>query len=123
MSVLRQRFDTPNVAEIIEATAAVTGISRERLLGRRRFKPVSNARKIVYFLGVRLGHSTTHIGARLWRDHTSVVHGRRAAEILIERDPGFARRVDLVEKHAARLATVRRARVAASVPLELRGAA
>lgn len=122
MSVLREVFSGPDVVDIIAATAMVTGQAQRDIVGPRRFKPISNARKIVYVLGVRHGHSTTNIGRRVGVDHSSVVFGRQVAENFIARDPAFARLVTDADALAAKLAADRRKRIAMTVPASLREA-
>lgn len=112
-----------NVADLIDAAADVTFVCRARLLGPSRLGMVSRVRKVIYYLGVKHGHSITAIGQRLGgKDHSSVSVGRKAAAALIETDADFAATVAEVEARAYAVAEDRKARVARMVPVELRAA-
>lgn len=124
MSYPRPTYNAPLVADFVEATAHFTGVSREEIVSRRRFKPITNARKVVYFLARKHGYSYPAIATRVGlTDHCAVIYGRKMAMWMMERDSEFAALVSRVEVKAHIVADLRRARVAASVPAGLRVAA
>lgn len=114
----------PTIADLIDATAELTYTSRADITGSRRFRPISNARKVVYVLARRYGYSTILIAARLGGlDHSSVTKGCIAAENLMVRFPDFAQRVIDVENLAVSKASERASSVTAFLPVGLRIAA
>lgn len=121
---IRPDATAPLLSEIIDAAAMLTFVPRDKITGPRRFRPIANARKIIYFLGRKHGYSFPRIAARLnLADHGSVVTGRHAAINKMSRDGEFETLVGAVDLYAQALAARRRGAVAASVPLALREAA
>lgn len=99
-------FHLPLPERILDAVAAVTGVSVAALRGRRRARSVARARQVAcWMLAHHTGLSLPAIGARLGgRDHTSVLYGLRRAEALRDADTNFAGALD---RCAARLAARR----------------
>jgi chromosomal replication initiation ATPase DnaA len=68
------------------------------LMGPSREGPIVRARHaLVWIARNRLGASYPNIGRYLARDHTTILHGARRAEILRAADPAFAAIVARVE--------------------------
>lgn len=81
----------PLPERILDAVSKTTGVGVPALRGRRRTRPVARARQAAYWLLARhTSLSLSAIGARLGgRDHTSVLHGVRRADVLRVGDPAF----------------------------------
>lgn len=81
----------PSVKGIIAAVADHYGLSRVDLLSARRTHAVVRPRQIAMWLAATLTHaSLPEIGRRFGgRDHTTVLHARRATERRIEADPSL----------------------------------
>lgn len=79
----------PAVKAIITAVADHYGLSRVDLLSARRTHTVVRPRQLAMWLAATLTHaSLPEIGRRFGgRDHTTVLHARRATEKRIEADP------------------------------------
>lgn len=91
------------VQHIIDAAAAVNGISVNQMLSRRRSRTFSWPRQQVMYLAATLTScSLPEIGRALKLDHTTVIHGIRQVERRID-DPADNTR-QLVEAVKARLA-------------------
>lgn len=85
----RSERKPPGAEDLIEATAAVLGISAEAFTTKRKDQRAARARHIAMFL-VRehCGHSYAEIGASFGgRDHTTVLHGCRKIEAELAGDP------------------------------------
>lgn len=78
------------VADIVTVASRLTGLSVEDIMGPTRFRPIILVRHAVYFVAREQGYSFPQIGARLNRDHSSVIHGRNVAQGRAERDPDYA---------------------------------
>jgi chromosomal replication initiation ATPase DnaA len=116
--------DRVMVADLIDATAEITGICRAKLFGPSRTRPIARARKVIYLLGERHGHPFALIGRRLGGiDHSSVSRGREVACRLIDTDSDFAVTVAEVEARAYGIAAERKTRVQRALPVEWREAA
>lgn len=71
------------VRVIAQQVALDTGIPINQILSRERRHVVARARHLVMYRAHKAGHSLSHIGRCLDRDHTSVIHGiRRIRKIL-----------------------------------------
>lgn len=86
------------VADIIAEVSHVFGVPEDVITGPRRFRPLIRPRFACFWLARRLTDlSYPRIGAVIGgRDHTSVIHGEREAEIYMEREPEFVAYVDAV---------------------------
>lgn len=62
------------VHEIMSVICYMEDITREQLLGDRKSKKLVAARAAVSVLGKFWGHSFSHIGRCLRRDHATVMH-------------------------------------------------
>ncbi len=81
--------------ELVEAVAAVFGISTERLLSRERSAEVALPRQVaMYLLREEAQMSLPQIGDLLGgRDHTTVIHGCQKISELLEHDDKLRRQV------------------------------
>lgn len=77
----REWLGNRSFAHALDVVSARYGLTEGVLLGATRSKTVVRARKILYFLGVRvLSFSLTEVGARLGRDHTTILSGVQSLE-------------------------------------------
>ena len=74
---------------VIELVESVTGISRQKILGRTRPDDVCEARMLAYWLMREMDHTLGNIGGMLNRDHGSVLNGCRRIEAWAELDDRF----------------------------------
>lgn len=76
-----------SIRDIQEVTAREYGISVADMLGPRRSRPVLEPRQIAMWLvcDIMPHKSLPQIGKAFDRDHTTVLHGKRRARILIAR--------------------------------------
>ena len=95
------RTAVPMPSAILEAVAQITNIPVDALTSKRREKQVAYARHLaMYLLRDLAQQSYAQIGRLLGgRDHTTVLHGFRRIERLLEEDPDVRR--DLTEIRAA----------------------
>lgn len=79
---------------ILDYTTEVFGLSKNDLLGRSRKQPIVRGRH-AFCLAVRKLTDTplTAIGSMIGRDHTTVMHSIKTAEILAESDATFGARI------------------------------
>lgn len=78
-----QRMATERQSRADEAISVVsgqTGVSREKILGRRRTEDVAKARHQVWKMLHEDGWSFSRIARRFNRDHTTIMHGVKKAE-------------------------------------------
>ena len=69
-----------DLQQMIRDVARATGHSVEDLTGQNRFLPVVKVRQHAMLLAHEAGYSTPQIGRAFSRDHTTVLHGIRAAQ-------------------------------------------
>ncbi len=95
------RASVPMPSVILDAVALVTGVPVDAIASKRREKQVAYARHLTMYLLRDLAHqSYAQIGRLLGgRDHTTVLHGFRRIEGLLEKDADVRR--DLMEIRAA----------------------
>lgn len=79
--------------EIIAYCCEIFCVHPRDLLGPARFGFLLPARFALYKALTARGWSHNRTGAKLNRDRTTITHGVRRAEYLMERDPQFARKV------------------------------
>ncbi|MEE9277449.1 MAG: chromosomal replication initiator protein DnaA [Dehalococcoidia bacterium] len=98
-STPRAAIPLPSV--ILESVAQVTTVPVDALTSKRREKQVAYARHLAMYLLRDLAHqSYAQIGRLLGgRDHTTVLHGFKRIETLLESDPDVRR--DIMEIRAA----------------------
>lgn len=69
------------LADILNAVADASGVRKEHIRGRRRYKPIARARFVFFWLARNYtGHSYPDLGHYLDIDHTSVLHAVRRVE-------------------------------------------
>lgn len=95
------RASIPMPSVILEAVAQVTSIPVDALTSKRREKQVVYARHLAMYLLRNLAHQSYAQTGRLLggRDHTTVLHGFRRIERILETEPDVRR--DLMEIRAA----------------------
>jgi chromosomal replication initiator protein len=75
---------TPGFSDIAEAVCAHFDLTLDMLFSRRRDRRVARPRQIAMYLCIELTkHSPTQVSRVFKRDHTTVLHGRRAIEDLL----------------------------------------
>jgi chromosomal replication initiator protein len=73
--------------EIIDIVSYEVGVSRDDILGDRRFRVITRARQYAMWKCRKQGYSLPQIGHVFGRDHTTVAHGCRVIdEIMSERE-------------------------------------
>ena len=82
------------IEDIFEYTARTFGLTRDEIAGRARKQPIVRARHAFCLAARKLTDTPlTGIGAMVNRDHTTVMHSIKAAEILAEADAVFGDRI------------------------------
>lgn len=82
------------IEDIFEYTARTFGLTKEEIAGRARKQPIVRARHAFCLAARKLTDTPlTGIGAMVNRDHTTVMHSIKAAEILAEADAVFGDRI------------------------------
>lgn len=75
----------PRIQWIVEEAADVFGVSVIDLLSKRRDRPLARARQSAMWVAKRLTrHSLPEIGRAFDRDHTTVMHGCRKIDRLLD---------------------------------------
>ena len=83
------------MAEIVEAVATVYGVSTAAIIGRCRSKSIAEARQVACLIARRCTRlSLPEIGRAVGCDHTTVMHGIKAAEQKCAADRWLAAAVD-----------------------------
>lgn len=82
----RRRTD---LASLIETVCAVFRVSRDLLLSPTRARAIARPRQALYLLLVEAGWSLSRAGRALRRDHTTISHGVRNAQRLMDVDPAY----------------------------------
>jgi chromosomal replication initiator protein len=95
-----RRGAKPTVEEVLDATAALFGVTSAELLARDRRPAVARARKVAIYLARELtDKSLPEIGRRLGgRDHSTILAAVRSLAGDIERDGDLARAVDKLKR-------------------------
>lgn len=71
--------------QLVSYACRVMGMPRARLLGRQRTRDVSSIRQVLMMLMRDQGYATKQIAGWLGRaDHTTVIHGSRRAEYMVD---------------------------------------
>lgn len=71
-----------------ELVCAAFRVNAEALHGRQRFKNLSRARQVLYYIGrEHLGLTTLEIAARFQKDHTTITHGTQRIAALRNKEP------------------------------------
>lgn len=81
VDVPSQRIVPPRiVTDIIAEIAVQFGMTAADILGRNRSREVVEARKTVAWVLVKRGNSFASVGAKLKRDHSSIIHAVKSFE-------------------------------------------
>lgn len=78
------------VADIVAIAARLSHASVEALMGPGRHRSLTRIRHAVYYASRANGHSYPQIGARLNKNHSTVIHGVEQAMALSQRDDEYA---------------------------------
>jgi chromosomal replication initiation ATPase DnaA len=81
------------ITEIIRACARLFRLPTNHVTGLQRMDGAREARFALYAALRKRGHSYKTIGKFLRRDHSTIMHGVRAAEAMMAADPGYAAKV------------------------------
>ena len=91
---LSHRRQVVTIEEIFEYTAQTFGLTKDELASRSRKQPIARARHAFCLAARKLTDTPlTGIAAVLGRDHTTVMHSVKQAEILAETDTVFGSRI------------------------------
>jgi len=98
--VARIKGKTVSIAEVIDVSAEISGISSQHIIGRRRKQIYTRPRHAAMKIAIALTNASLPIIGRAFggRDHTTVIHARRRAAELCESDPEFAGMVRAIER-------------------------
>jgi chromosomal replication initiation ATPase DnaA len=86
---------------LIERATAEWDVSWGEVIGSIKEQRIVLARQAVMFALHAAGFSSTQIGKALGREHTTVLHGIKAARRRMDADAGYRRKVDAMA-HMAR---------------------
>lgn len=87
--------ETYSVKSLVRAICENFGVEQDLLLGKRRVAFVMAGRHALYYLGYRnTAHTTTTLGNYLDRDHTTILHGLKKCESLMEQNSNYAFKVE-----------------------------
>ncbi|GGY49924.1 chromosomal replication initiator protein DnaA [Parvularcula lutaonensis] len=94
---LKQRRQQVTPEAILDFTTETFGLSKDDLMSRSRKQPIVRARHAFCFAVRKLTDTPlTAIGSMIGRDHTTVMHSIRTAEILASSDPTFGSRITAI---------------------------
>ena len=94
---LAKRKPTITPEAILDFTVRTFGVAQDDLLSRSRKQPIVRGRHAFCFAVRKLTNTPlTAIGAMIGRDHTTVMHSIRTAEILAGTDPTFGSRISAI---------------------------
>ena len=86
------------ISDIIEASARMFNLTTDDIYGPFRSNYICRARFALY-KGLNLrGASQLQIGRWMKRDHSSIKHGVKRANYMLERDPEFRQCVEKIAK-------------------------
>jgi chromosomal replication initiator protein len=86
-----------NTNNIIKTVATIFGTTPEDIKGKRRTKPIADARAVCFFFMRKTGMTVENIGEKLNRHHTTVVLGTKKVESLLSFDKAFINQFEQVE--------------------------
>ncbi|MBB4657777.1 DnaA ATPase domain-containing protein [Parvularcula dongshanensis] len=94
---LSHRRQAVTVEDVFDFTVRTFGLTKEEVAGRARKQPIVRARHAFCLAARKLTDTPlTAIGAMINRDHTTVMHSVKAAEILAETDAVFGDRITAI---------------------------
>lgn len=95
ITIEAEKQETYSVKSLIRAICETFGIEQNLLLGKRRVGFVMAGRHALYYLGYRnTAHTTTTLGNYLDRDHTTILHGLKKCESLMEQNSNYAFKIE-----------------------------
>jgi chromosomal replication initiation ATPase DnaA len=76
-AMTRSKDEKPKVtlALVVDTVSFVLDVNQEHVLARTRYRAATEARQWVCYVLWRAGLSTTRIGEKIGRDHSTVLHG------------------------------------------------
>ena len=87
-----------------KACCEVFNIDEKDLLGRKRSSEFTVPRHLMYYIGTqKIGLSFTQTGRYFKKDHTSIIHGTKMAEIRLAEDKGYRKNLKRVLDLAAEI--------------------
>ena len=106
---------TPSIADIVQAVSAHYSLFPEQIMGRRAARRYAYPRQIVMFLARDLtGLSYPQIGAKLYRDHTTIMFGNRKLRKIIA-ETGEPAEITACRELSLRVFSLRYARMKADL--------
>lgn len=95
ITIEADKQETYSVKSLIRAICETFGVEQDLLLGKRRVGYVMAGRHALYYLGYRnTAHTTTTLGNYLDRDHTTILHGLKKCQSLMERNNNYAFKIE-----------------------------
>tara|TARA_B100001059_G_C17624258_1_gene471103 strand:+ start:128 stop:538 length:411 start_codon:yes stop_codon:yes gene_type:complete len=95
ITIEADKQETYSVKSLVRAICENFGVEQDLLLGKRRVAFVMAGRHALYYLGYRnTAHTTTTLGDYLDRDHTTILHGLKKCESLMEQNSNYAFKVE-----------------------------
>ena len=95
ITIEADKQETYSVKSLVRAICENFGVEQDLLLGKRRVAFVMAGRHALYYLGYRnTAHTTTTLGDYLDRDHTTILHGLKKCESLLEQNSNYAFKVE-----------------------------
>lgn len=95
------------VREIVEIASDVWEVSAREIRSGVRSRYVVRPRQAVCGVAARLGWPVTSIGRAIGRDHKTVAYSRRKFDDFTQTDPGFAARVDRLDREVRAIEAAR----------------
>lgn len=89
------RLTTKDICHLV---AAHTGVSVEDIKSLSRKRKVARARQAVLYIARQQGMSYPVIGARMGRDHSTVIYACEQVPELAKRDPKYAAMIEAVSR-------------------------
>lgn len=75
--------------QVFEVVSSISGVSIDELVSRRSIKSLVRPRQLSMYIMYQLGYSYNGIGSVLGKHHTSVIHGVRTIEKLLDQEDAF----------------------------------
>lgn len=87
-----------------KACCEVFNIDEKDLLGKKRSSEFTVPRHLMYYIGTqKIGLSFTQTGRYFNKDHTSIMHGTKVAELRLSEDKGFRKNLKKVLELAEKI--------------------
>lgn len=86
------------VADIVAVAARMADLPPGAITGQSRETQLTRARQACYVVAYRCGHSLSQVGRLMGgRDHSTIIHGLKAAAVYAERDPAYGEFIEKLE--------------------------